>query len=214
MSGTRARSPRRLLSHCVPLLAIGSLLLSAGPRDAIAHVGPEPEPASPVAEAADAEQDEPGWSRSGGYFGIGGAFALERFDIEGQQHDSGSVLFRAGYRGLPWLAVELQGEVLPHFEGSGSAENDVSAFQVSVNGKLVLPLGRVEPWAMFGIGILDVDEDEGGRRDDFAFRYGVGADLHLTSRWSLYVEAAYLLPTGSVDRYDYATFGGGLLFRF
>jgi hypothetical protein len=209
-----------------PFAGSGTALLLAGvlalafASAASAHVSDRLEPptresarSAEEAEGAEKAGEELAWSRPGGYIGIGGTFALERFDIYGRQSDSGSVVFRGGYRGYAWLAVELLGEVLPRFEGEGGAD-DVSGFQVTANAKLLLPLGRLEPWTMAGIGILDVDQDQRSRRDDFAFRTAVGLDLHLTPRWSLYGEAAYLLPTGEVDRFDYATFGGGLVFRF
>jgi hypothetical protein len=158
---------------------------------------------------------EPEFSRAGGYLGLGGAFALENFDIAGDQDDAASISFRGGYRGLSWLAVEFLGEVLTTFDGSDSVDNDVKGFSVTVNGKLVAPLGRVEPWVMAGIGFLDIDEDRRrNRQDDFVFRSAAGLDVYLTRNWALYTEAAYFLPTGEVKRYDHATFGGGLLFRF
>jgi opacity protein-like surface antigen len=172
------------------------------------QVGPDPIGRTGSDEAEDA------YSRPGGYVGLGGSFAVESFSGHGGHSDSGSVIFRAGFRGLPNLAVELLGEVLPEFDGKGSQDNDVSAFAVTANGKLLLPLGRVEPYVMAGIGILDVDEERRSRRDDFAFRGAGGFDLYLSPHWALYGEAAYLLPAGDVDDFDYATFGGGFFFRF
>ncbi len=72
----------------------------------------------------------------------------------------------------------------------------------------------IEPYAMIGIGILDIDQDLRHGEDDFAFRGAAGVDFYLTPRWALYGEASYLLGTGDVSDFDYATFGGGLLFRF
>jgi opacity protein-like surface antigen len=164
-----------------------------------------------------AQEEDISFSRSGGYVGVGGTFALQNFSVPGDQDDSGSILFRAGYRGLPYVAVEFLGEVLPKFEGSDSLDNDVSGFAVTINAKLLVPLGRAEPYLMAGIGLLDIDEDRDrrhNRRDDFAFRSAAGFDFYLTPRWVLYAEAAYMLPTGEVKRFDYATFGGGILFRF
>lgn len=156
--------------------------------------------------------DPPSWSRPGGYLGVGGTFALQDFD--GSYDDSGSIMFRAGYRGLPNVGVEFLGEVLPEFDDRDSRDDDVSAFAVTVNGKLLLPLGRAEPYLMAGIGILDIDEEGRSRRDDFAFRAAGGLDFYLTPYWAIYGEAAYLLPVGEVDDFPFATFGGGLLFRF
>lgn len=155
------------------------------------------------------------WSREGGWIGAGGAFALENFDRRGADDDSGAddsgaLALRAGYRGLPNVAVELLGEVLPEFHRDGGP--NVDGFVVTANGKLFLPLGRVEPWLMPGVGVLDIDRN--GRREGFAFRFAGGLDTYLTPHVALYLEAAYLQPTGDVQDFAYATFGGGVLFRF
>jgi len=186
-------------------LAVG-LAICAAPG-ASANVS---EPPLPVDGSAAEDVD---YSREAAYVGVGGAFAAENFSHRGGHDDTGSILFRAGYRGLPNVAVEFLGEVLPEFQGRGSG-NDVNGFAVTVNGKLLLPLGRLEPYLIAGIGLLDIDEDDRRQRDDFAFRGGVGVDVHLSPHWTIYGEAAYLLPTGEVDDYDYATVGGGILFRF
>ncbi len=192
----------------VPVLVASLVLVVAGAPAATANV-------SEVAKASPPADEEPALDRAGGYVGVGGAFALQNFSTPGSQDDSGSILFRAGYRGDPYLAVEFLGEVLPGFEGDDSVDNDVNGFAVTANAKLLLPLGRVEPWLMAGIGFLDIDADSNDEtREDFAFRSAAGLDVHLTPHWALYAEAAYMLPTGSVKRFDYATFGGGVLFRF
>lgn len=156
------------------------------------------------------------YSREGAYLGVGGGYAVESFDSnEGDHNDAGSVAFRAGYRGYPYFGVELLGEVLTKFEGTDDLDNDVHGFAVTVNAKGVLPLGRFEPFAMIGIGFLDIDADRRRhRRDDFAFRSAVGVDFYITPHWAAYAEAMYLLPTGEVSNYDLATFGAGILYRF
>lgn len=166
------------------------------------------------ADGADDGEEELAYSRAGGWVGLGGAYAQENFSGVGSYDNSGSLLFRAGYRGLPNVAVEFLGEVLPEFQSDGASDGDVDGFAVTANLKLLLPLGPIEPYAALGLGILDIDSDERSREDDFAFRFAGGLDLYLTPHWVLYGEAAYMLPTGDVDDYDYATFGAGFLFRF
>ena len=79
----------------------------------------------------------------------------------------------------------------------------------------LFPFGSGLLLALLAIGFLDIDEDRrDNRREDFAFRPSIGVDVYLTHHLALYGEAAYTLPTGSVRRYDFATFGGGILFRF
>jgi opacity protein-like surface antigen len=172
------------------------------------------DPSSAEAPVEQAEDEELAYSRSGGYVGLGGAFAVELFSAIGDQDDGSAIMFRGGYRGYSWLAVEFLGEVLPQFEGTDSIDNDANGFAVTVNAKLLLPLDRFEPFAMAGIGILNIDQDLRNRKDDFVFRGAVGLDFYLTPHWALYGEAAYMLPTGDVSDFAYSTFGGGILFRF
>lgn len=162
-----------------------------------------------------ATQDpEADFSRNGAWLGLGGGLALENFSLPGRYDDAVDIAFRAGYRGMPWLAVEMLGEVLTTFDGKDAPNGDVDGFLVSLNARAIAPLGRVEPWLMAGLGVLDVDTDRSSRQEDFAFRSAAGVDLYLNPSWVLYGEASYLLPTGDVDRFDYATFGAGILFRF
>jgi hypothetical protein len=200
---------------CV-LCVLGAGRAAASAAAALVSEPPLPSRQVGPGQSAAAGDDEVGadYSRPGGYVGVGGSFAVESFSGHGGHSDSGSLIFRAGFRGLPNFGVELLGEVLPEFDGRGSADNDVSAFAVTANGKLLLPLGRVEPFLMAGIGILDVDEEDRSRRDDFAFRGAGGLDVYLSPHWALYGEAAYLLPAGDVDDFDYATFGAGFFVRF
>jgi hypothetical protein len=195
-----ARASVLLVLILLPGLAAGNV------SEAVAEPGSS-------ADAAD-EETQLAYSRSGGYIGVGGTFAVESFSAIGNQDDGASVIFRAGYRGYPFFAVEFLGEVMPLFEGTDAIDNDVNGFAVTVNAKALWPLGRAEPYAMVGIGILDIDQDIRNRRDDFAFRGAAGVDFYLSPSWALYGEAAYLVGTGDVSDFDYATFGGGILFRF
>jgi hypothetical protein len=193
-------------------LTVASGLVVAGQASADAHISEDSIAASALAQ--ESGEEELAYSREGAYVGVGGTFAAEIFSGIGDQDDGSSIMFRAGYRGYPWLAVEFLGEVLPKFEGSDRIDNDVNGFAVTINAKFLLPLERFEPFAMVGVGILNIDQDLRNRKDDFAFRGAVGLDFYLTPSWALYGEAAYLLPTGDVDDFAYATFGGGILFRF
>ena len=166
-------------------------------------------------QSDDEELEDLSFSREGAYLGVGGTFAMENFDgIPGNQDDSATVIFRAGYRGYSWLSVDLLGEVLVPFEDDSVQDNDVDGYAVTVNARVIAPLGRVEPWVMFGIGFLDIDEDRRNRQDDFAVRPAAGFDLYITPHWAIYGEAAYMIGTGDVSDYDFATFGGGIQYRF
>jgi hypothetical protein len=187
-------------------LALTVLLLSFHAAPVRAERGAAGGGAMPEGDAA--------FSRNGAWVGAGGGFVLEDFDRDGFYDNSGVLSFRAGYRGLPYLAIELLGEVLPEFEGDQASDGDVDGFAVTANGKLFLPLGRFEPWIMGGLGFLDINPDRKAREDDFALRFAAGLDCYLAPRWALYFETAYVLPTGKVSDYRYSQYSTGLLFRF
>ncbi len=198
--GPMRRPPRAVLRAA---LAVAAMC-------AISIVGTAPVAAD--SEQAEEEQEELAYSRSGGYVGVGGGYAVENFSGHGPYDDAASILFRAGYRGLPYVAVDFLGEVLTEFETE--RYRDLDGYSVTVNLRLLLPLGRLEPYASAGLGVLSINPDDTSREEGFAFRSAVGLDLYLTPRWALFGEAAYMLPTGDVKDFDYATFGGGILFRF
>lgn len=214
-------SPARRAARAAAGAAVASVVLALAP---LVRADPAPAPVKPLsadaAREALASQDapardpDPSCSRQGVWLGVGAGYALQDFSLPGGHDDAADVAFRAGYRGLPWLGVEFLGEVLTTFDADDSRAADVDGYLVSVNARAIAPLGRVEPWLMAGLGVLDVDTDRRSRRDDFAFRSAAGVDLYLTAHWVLYGEASYLLPTGDVERFDYATFGAGILFRF
>ncbi len=170
-----------------------------------------------TAEAkSEATNESDVYSRYGGYVGLGGALAIEDFDdSKGSYDDSAAVILRAGYRGLPFLSVEIVGDILIGFDGGDDFDNDVDGFAATVNAKFHLPLGRIEPFAAVGGGILGLEEDKRHHdREDFVFRFASGADFYLTKHIALYGEASYMLGVGEVSDFDYATVGGGLLLRF
>jgi hypothetical protein len=205
--------------------ALFAMLVAIAAAQTVSPVEAEETPTADEPRATDESvesAEEPGsgnadplaYARPGAWLGVGGAFALEHFDRDGSYDDSGVLSFRAGYRGTPHLAVELLGEVLPEFEGDGARDGDVRGFLVTANGKIFLPGGFAEPWLMTGIGFLDIDANHRQREDDIAFRFAAGLDAYLTPHWAIYLEAAYILPTGDVSDYRFSTYGAGLLFRF
>lgn len=172
------------------------------------------------AHAQDADADSGNevdvYSRNAGYIGIGGALAVENFDdSRGSYEDSAAVMIRAGYRGLRFLSIELVGDILLDFDDDDVSDNDVDGFAATVNAKFHLPLGRIEPFAAIGGGILDLEEDQRRQdREDFVFRFASGLDLHLTEHLVLYSEISYMLGVGDVSDFNYGTLGGGLMVRF
>jgi hypothetical protein len=174
------------------------------------------------------------YARSGWYVGIGGHAAIENFD-DGGFADSGGIDLIGGYRLTPNFAVEGRFDWNDsfaddaHFSGTcassqgpqpclGDRTFDVLAMTAAA--KSFVPLGRIQPFAEAGVGVLRAREGafqsiQGADTEHgFAARFGGGVDLYVTRRVLLSLGAGYVLPTGSVDDFQYISAGGNLQFRF
>jgi opacity protein-like surface antigen len=129
----------------------------------------------------------------------------------------------AGYRVLPRLALEGEFEWLPKADvdvsGVGTLA-EVETWAATANAKLFLFTGRLQPYALAGMGVMygEVSDPTGlgvtERDHDFTARFGAGLDFYLTPHVAVTGGADYLIPTGDMDGFDAITFGGGLLIRF
>ena len=135
---------------------------------------------------------------------------------------------RGGYRVASWFAVEVMYEGMYGLDmtlvGQPAVSTDYHGFFVS--GKLIAPIGRFQPYFLFGlgtqyakwegtIGILDAG------RWDFAIRPALGIDIAATENVALFVELG--LPIRFADWSDIVsevtdnvsmTVGGGIQYRF
>jgi opacity protein-like surface antigen len=203
-----------------------------------------------VATAAD-----DGFARSGWYLGAGVAAQYYLLtdtvesDTDGALTVSNTVGFnvRGGYRLFSWLAAELIYERAPGFEletdkqitltgapGSptvpkGTTLIEINGNTVTANAKILLPMWRVQPYLILGIGAsrvgladrfdLGVDESETAT----AGRMGVGGDIYITKNLLVFLEFSALLtsfdlndPTdsSSISLLYYLSPQGGLQWRF
>lgn len=183
------------------------------------------------AAAEESEHAETGYARMGLYAGAGvqggvyTQFDDQLKDSFGGNFDTDTAVgfdVFAGYRVYRYVAAELEFEMLP------AADTDVSGlgklgslatWAFTTNLKLLPLAGRVQPFALAGIGALHakvsasgsaVDESDA----DFAARFGGGVDVYVTDHIVVWARSTYVLPTGSVDFVDYVDFGGGLQYRF
>lgn len=175
------------------------------------------------------------YSRSGWYVGLGGHAAVEQFDRDGHYRDSEGIDAVVGYRLLPVLALEGQLDWNNDFEDPGAVSGTclthtgpvpcitsatVELLTITANARAMLPLGRFQPFALIGGGVLrraaggTPSQSEDDVDAGYAARFGAGVDVYLTRRILVSVAAHYVLPTGAVDDVSYITAGGGLQFRF
>ena len=72
----------------------------------------------------------------------------------------------------------------------------------------------MEPYALFGIGGVVLAEDEGDSASNFAWRGGLGVQLHVNEHLSALLEGSYLGGTGNTSDPAYGAFVWGLQWRF
>jgi len=150
----------------------------------------------------------------------------------------------AGYRINRYVAIEAEFEMLPSHDFDYDTDTEARPFDPgppvvvpeiiatsgtvaevesmtgTVNAKLFLPLGRLQPFVLAGVGVIDVDQkDVSGRNvsesgTEVAGRFGGGADVYLTNHVVFHLSLEYVLPGSSLSQFDYISYGAGLQFRF
>jgi opacity protein-like surface antigen len=190
-----------------------------------------------LAVPAAAQDAQPEWddsyypfAREGFYMGFGAQFALENFDkdpsveVPGAESDitaddGGGLELRAGYRVHPRIAAELLFQYYWGFEvrdraGALPGVNDkFDGWTLTGNAKLYPLLGRIQPYALAGLGGIVFNEKQG---DDSGFvaRMGGGVDLYVSDQFVVDIEIAYLFPGGSISEFQFATFSAGIQYRY
>ena len=127
-----------------------------------------------------------------------------------------------GYRITPRVAVDGQFT----YAGIGDVKlnnRTVAQFEhysVLVNGRFYALTGRIQPYAIAGIGWQYAEIDEqflpgmSHRNSGLAFRVGGGADLYITRRLAITASATYLIGLGDVGDFDTLQARLGWMFRF
>lgn len=212
-----------LTSVCALSLLFGASTAFAGAYGE--PVQPEEAPAAPPAPAAVVEVEEVDYARVGPYIGIGGNFAIENFNHANNVDNSTGFHVKAGYRVHPNVAVEARYENYLNFEqdpGQGSYDG----WSATANVKGFFLTGRWQPYALFGMGYLDMSYPgkhaflgQGGSHNPhpgggFAMRYGIGMQANITENIAIGPEIAYVLPVGEVANFDMITIALGLQYNF
>jgi len=173
-----------------------------------------------TAASAQAQEGEEGsdFGRTGWYAGVYGLYGLSAFrDQGGDWGGSGGMSARVGYRANDFFALEADIEWVDEFnlESSGLTARAING---GVNGKFFLSDGRFQPYGLIGAGGMNINirSDQFGSSSgtDWGFRFAGGIDLYATRNIVIGLEARYNWGVGDVWELDYATFGGGVLYRF
>jgi opacity protein-like surface antigen len=167
------------------------------------------------------------YARDGAYLGLAGSVGiyteaeddLEDFFGDADIDPAVGLNVRAGYRMHPHFALEGEFEWLSEadIEVGGQDVATVQSFTGTVNGKGYLLKGRVQPFALIGLGGMGVRVEGGGGSDaegGFAARFGGGVDIYITENFLAAIDASYMLPTGNADGADFVSIGWGFGYRF
>ncbi len=82
-----------------------------------------------------------------------------------------------------------------------------------LNGKLHLMTGRIQPFLMYGLGVMRV-AGNGVSDTDFAMRGGGGLDFWVTENIAVGAETEYVVPISNVRHFDYISVGLAMKYRF
>jgi len=162
----------------------------------------------------------------GGYYSPSNSFDLDNVHFNAK---NGYVVEGAlGHYFLPFLAVELGGGYLESKTSASLpfADSKLKVYPVVATGKLLLPVGPIEPYGEFGVGAYIIDIDISGIPGNFggstqgAFGYHAGGGLNIDLGKSIFLgaEGRYLWVKrsyGGIDiKLDGFTVTGDLGFRF
>jgi opacity protein-like surface antigen len=190
-------------------------------------LGPSASAQTPEEPVSDWDDSYFPFAREGVFFGVEALFALENFDtdplidngnspLDISADDAGGFAIRAGYRIHAVFAAELLFQYWSGFEvkeRTSGFDDSFDGWSLMANSKLYPLGGRIQPYAVMGIGALVFTGKEG---DDagFAARMGGGIDFYVSDRFVIDLEMAYMFPTGSIADFQFATFGAGVQYRY
>jgi opacity protein-like surface antigen len=171
--------------------------------------------------------------------GVGPSLVVPLFDDEfsdwaGAPSDvdhSVGIVPRLGLRMFSFLGAELQYEGVKGYdiEIAGADTFRMDSHTLTVNAKLHLPIWRIQPYLLGGVGFThyDIHDDfelEDGGSFTFSGRVGGGLDLYLTKSLVINGEVTVMLTNGEmveldtagplIDPLHYLSAQIGLIYRF
>lgn len=164
-------------------------------------------------------EEETVFGGKGVYASVGGVYGVENFGFSGYD-GSGGYDLRGGYRIADMFAVEGEWQHFTKFEATGAGGVDLEAYALTLNGKFYPLAGRIQPYALVGLGWFHGQADKVSNTyhaGSVGSRFGLGVDVYFTQRLGAAVEAAYLLPlSGSMasDDFDVIPITASLFFHF
>jgi hypothetical protein len=198
-----------------------------------------------VAVGLDPPEGTEEYERKGWFVGLAGTYALPTYEedleadlssppgppVEVSADSSLGVGGDIGYRCHRYFSTAVEVEKVMGFENEYSlpgAVDDVAPLAVTTNFKAHLPLGRFQPFALLGGGMMATSvpkkkekEDDPGVFEmidtdakDIVLRFGAGLDFYATKHIVLSVGADYLMPFDDLEDLEYISVGWGVQYRF
>jgi len=176
----------------------------------------------------DEEEANTGFDRPGFYASISAMYAVE--DISDQKVQFGDEKvstdfrnawggnFRLGYRVNEVLGVEFEWEGFDAFDDSSGTQTDIKGWLGTINAKAHLPVGRFQPFLLFGGGLMqqrtDGPNSNGKTEESAVIRGGAGIDAYITDHIVFTSDVTYVLPFYDNSDIDYVAISFGLGYRF
>lgn len=165
------------------------------------------------------EKVEPDFAHNGTYLQAGGTNAIEVFrdlgPLSAESADAQGFNLRWGRRSNERIAIEGQFEWLNDFvlSGPGGGSGSFDTVALSVNAKVFALTGRVQPYALLGMGTL-ITSGPATSEVGFMGRLGAGVDVWVTEALAISLEAGYVLPSGRTRNFDHVAVAWSFVYRF
>lgn len=186
----------------------------------------------------------------GTYLIIGGLTGFEDFQGTGTDDfkDAWGLDIRVGHRFNKNIALEGELGMMNGFDAtidlskvnpslSGMDEVSLDTLTLTANLKAHLPLGRLDPYALIGAGIMYANVRTGypvgyvcrpgyygwycsgayASIDDataFVTKFGIGTDIHINRQWAVTLDASYVVPYSKLSDLKYTSLAWGVRFAF
>lgn len=136
----------------------------------------------------------------------------------------------AGYRltsrlavdaSFEWTSADLYVDVAERTSGARLIRSqlrraDLDTWITTLNGRVYLATGRMQPFVVAGVGAMKASPIEDGVQRDaygFASRFGLGLDFYVTRRVAASAALTYVLATGDTRGSDWVGFGTSITWR-
>jgi hypothetical protein len=170
--------------------------------------------------AAAAGADEDAYSRSGWTVGLGAGVALSAFEANSSTGAAAEFGIQGGYRLTPHVAVEGQVYHVHQLAYDLAPYGSASFWTILGDVRGYLPLGRLQPFVLAGIGprvqILKEASDSSvsNTQVDGTVVLGGGVDYYLTERILLSLDGKYNWGFDRSPALDYGTISLSGVYRF